>query len=62
MAGHFYGIERGGGPADVVNDTSTQSVTVEIQIELSDGASKTEVVDMIDTIKREIATGTWPPA
>lgn len=62
MASRYYALNRGLQKKDVAEGSSTQSKTVEIAINLADGASKQEVYLLIEEITNYILEDTWPPA
>ena len=62
MASRYYALDVGGSIVDVAEGSSTQSKTVEIAIDLADGASRQEVFNAIENIKNYILQDIYPPA
>lgn len=62
MAAHYFAMELGDAPGDITSGTGSQTKTVEVAIELSDGATQAEVVTLIHTLASHIEQGPWPPA
>lgn len=62
MASRYYALDLGGSIVDVAEGSSTQSKTVEIAIDLADGASRQEVFNAIENIKNYILQDIYPPA
>lgn len=62
MASRYYALDLGGSIVDVAEGSSTQSKTVEVAIDLADGASRQEVFNALENIKNYILQDIYPPA
>lgn len=62
MASRYFGIEKGANVDTVTQGSSTTSKTVELVVDLADGADKNQVLQAIEAIKLEIVKNIWPPA
>lgn len=62
MASRYYALDVGGSIVDVAEGSSTQSKTVEVAIDLADGASRQEVFNALENIKNYILQDIYPPA
>lgn len=62
MASRFYALDLGEDQTQVAEGSSTQSKTVEIAIDLADGATREDVFVLIENIKNHILQDIWPPA
>lgn len=62
MASRFYALDLGENMTQVAEGSSTQSKTVEIAIDLADGANRQQVFEAIENIRNYILQDTWPPA
>lgn len=62
MASRYYALDLGQNMTQVAEGSSTQSKTVEIAIDLADGANRQQVFEAIENIRNYILQDTWPPA
>lgn len=62
MASRYYALDVGGSIVDVAEGSSTQSKTVEVAIDLADGASRQEVFNALENIRNYILQDIYPPA
>lgn len=62
MASRYYALDLGGSIVDVAEGSSTQSKTVEVAIDLADGATRQEVFNALENIKNYILQDIYPPA
>jgi len=62
MASRFYALDIGQNMTQVVEGSSTGSKTVEIAVDLSDNATREQVLVCIENIKNYILQDVWPPA
>lgn len=62
MASRYYALDLGGNITQVTEDSSTQSKTVEVAIDLADGATRQEVFNALENIKNFILQDIYPPA
>jgi hypothetical protein len=62
MASRYYGCERGGKSDSVTDGSSSTSKTVEVVVDLADGANRNEVIEALENIKNYILADQWPPA
>ena len=63
MASRYFGIEMGKTFDDVTQGSSTTSKTVEIVVDLADGATREQVLLAIEQLEMYITKNTnWPPA
>lgn len=62
MASRYYALDLGENMTQVAEGSSTQSKTVEIAINLADGANRQQVFEAIENIRNYILQDTWPPA
>lgn len=62
MASRYYALDLGGDITDVAEGSSTQSKTVEVAIDLADGATRQEVFNALENIKNYILQDIYPPA
>jgi hypothetical protein len=62
MASRYYALDLGENMTQVAEGSSTQSKTVEIAIDLADGANRQQVFEAIENIRNYILQDTWPPA
>lgn len=62
MASRFYALDLGEDQTQVAEGASTQSKTVEIVVDLADGATREDVFVLIENIKNHILQDIWPPA
>jgi hypothetical protein len=62
MAVQYFGIEKGAKFTTVTQDSSTTSKTIELTVDLADGASKEQVIVALQNLKDYILQNKWPPA
>jgi hypothetical protein len=62
MASRFYALEIGDNEYEVAEGASTQSKTVEVAVNLDDGATRDQVLVALENIKNYILRDAWPPA
>lgn len=62
MASRFYALDLGEDQTQVAEGDSTQEKTVEIAINLADGATREDVFVLIENIRNHILQDIWPPA
>jgi hypothetical protein len=62
MALRYFGVEKGANGDTVTQGSSTTSKTVEVVVDLADGADKGQVLVALEYIKNEIIKNIWPPA
>ena len=62
MADRIYGLDRGDVEENVAEGSSSPTKDVEIVIDLAVSLEKSEVLQLIETIKNHILKGNWPPA
>lgn len=62
MASRFYALDIGEHADEVAEGSSTQSKTVEVAVDLADGATREQVLVTLDEIKQYILEDSWPPA
>lgn len=62
MATQYYGIEKGLNVDQVTTGSSTTGKTVEVTVDLADGATREQVMIAIEAIKVYIGKNIWPPA
>lgn len=62
MASRYYALDLGENITQVTEDSSTQSKTVEVAIDLADGATRQEVFNALENIKNFILQDIYPPA
>lgn len=62
MAVQYFGIEKGAKFTTVTQDSSTTSKTIELAVDLADGASKEQVIVALQNLKDYILQNKWPPA
>lgn len=62
MASRYYALDLGENMTQVAEGSSTQSKTVEIAIDLADGANRQQVFEAIENIRNYILQDIWPPA
>jgi hypothetical protein len=62
MASRYYALDLGENMTQVAEGSSTQSKTVEIAINLADGANRQQVFEAIENIRNYILQDSWPPA
>lgn len=62
MASRYYALDLGENMTQVAEGSSTQSKTVEIAIDLADGANRQQVFEAIENIRNYILQDSWPPA
>jgi hypothetical protein len=62
MAVQYFGIEKGGKFTTVTQDSSSTGKTIEVAVDLADGASKEQVIVALQNLKDYILQNKWPPA
>ena len=62
MASHYFALELGADADEVATGSSTQSKTVEVAVDLADGATREQVLALLEFIEDAISTSDWPPA
>ena len=63
MTDRYYYCTKGDGlAADVGEDTTSQTSTVELRVTFTSFAEKGDVLKAIDAIRARIVQGTWAPA
>lgn len=62
MASRYFGAEKGANVDGVTQGSSTTSKTVEVVVDLADGADKNQVLQALEAIKLYIIANIWPPA
>jgi hypothetical protein len=62
MASRYYALDIGQNEYEVAEDSSTQSKTVEVAVDLADNATRDQVLVALDNIRNYILRDVWPPA
>ena len=62
MAIQYFGCEKGANIDTVTQGAATTSKTVEVTVDLADGADKGQVLHALENIINEIQKNIWPPA
>ena len=62
MAVRYFGIEKGAKFTTVTQGSSSTGKTVEVTVDLADGASKEQVLVALQNLKDYILQNKWPPA
>lgn len=62
MASRYFGIEKGEKFTSITEDSSTTGKTIEVVVDLADGASREQVLVGLENLKNYILQSNWPPA
>lgn len=61
MATHYIGIDAGKGSKDIVIDTSSTGLGIEVVIDDTKIDSKAQAYALLEHLKGRIVVGEWPP-
>jgi hypothetical protein len=62
MASRYYALDIGENEYEVAEGSATQSKTVEVAVDLADGATRDQVLVALKNIENYILRDVWPPA
>ena len=62
MASRYYALDIGENEYEVAEGATTQSKTVEVAVDLADGATRDQVLVALKNIENYILRDVWPPA
>lgn len=62
MANRFFGANKGQQKTDIVQSSSTQSKSIELNVDLAAGMDKNEVLIKLKELEEYIIENIWPPA